>query len=393
MPQLQVSPAGQTEPQAPQLSGSFSRFVRTPLQTAGAAAQAAPVQTPLTQDSPEAQSALVWQAPAEPASLAALPPSLTPASVLLLPPSLPKKHVPLTQVPPLPQLASVWQPPPPPPQIPLMQDSPEGQSESAWHAAGPPSERVLPPSLRPPSVPGLPPSTPIAPAQIPQLQAMPLGQALPHPPQFWGSLMTLVLTPPHETTTPVQPASPGPGPPSLAPLQTPLTQAWPDPQSAFVRQAVGPASVPEGVEHVPPEQLAPLAQTLPQLPQLSGSMSVFVQPEGQEVSPAMQVLGGTQVAPTQLSPLGQTDPQPPQLSGSVCVSVQLPPQLVSPEAQGPASGAVLGHAPLVQLAPLGQALPQAPQLAESVARSVQLLPQAVWPVAQVRLLAQAPFTQ
>jgi hypothetical protein len=65
-------------------------------------------------------------------------------------------------------------------------------------------------------------------------------------------------------------------------------------------------------------------------------------------------------------PLEHTVPQPPQLEGSVVVSTQAPLQYVLPGAQP--------HTPCWQLRPPAQMLPHWPQLALSVNELVHWLP-------------------
>lgn len=68
----------------------------------------------------------------------------------------------------------------------------------------------------------------------------------------------------------------------------------------------------------------------------------------------------TQAPETQLSPVAQRVPQLPQLSGSESTDTQLPPQLVWP---GPH---VVWHRPAEHTLPEPQLFPHPPQLAESV---------------------------
>ena len=64
--------------------------------------------------------------------------------------------------------------------------------------------------------------------------------------------------------------------------------------------------------HFPAVQVSPLAQRLPQLPQLFGSLVTGMQAPLQAASP----LGQSQLPWVQVAPVAQTVPQPPQLSGS-----------------------------------------------------------------------------
>jgi len=69
-----------------------------------------------------------------------------------------------------------------------------------------------------------------------------------------------------------------------------------------------------GTKQAPPEQV-PEAQTVPQVPQLFGSVSGSVQPAPQAVCPAAQEVLHWLLEQT--NPLEQTFPQAPQLSGSL----------------------------------------------------------------------------
>jgi hypothetical protein len=79
---------------------------------------------------------------------------------------------------------------------------------------------------------------PAAQAQAPLAQVVPMGQALPQPPQFALLLFTSVQTPPQS--------------------------AWPVGHDMVTRQ-------------VPPMQLCPVGQALPQAPQLRASVAVSAQ--------------------------------------------------------------------------------------------------------------------
>jgi hypothetical protein len=97
-------------------------------------------------------------------------------------------------------------------------------------------------------------------------------------------------------------------------------------------------------------------------------------PEGQE-----------QLPPEQLSAPVQTLPQPPQLAGSVLVFTQAVPHLVVPETQ-PA------HIPWAHVCWAAQAWPQVPQLAPSFMRLAQPESQQLSPMPQIwPMQVQAPF--
>lgn len=112
---------------------------------------------------------------------------------------------------------------------------------------------------------------------------------------------------------------------------------------------------------VPSEQANPETQTLPQLPQLAGSVCVLTQTLLQLVWPAAHET--TQLPPRHEVPPGQTWPQVPQLSLSLTALTQLVPHKICPEGQP--------HCPFVQIWPALQAFPQAPQLAGSLRTSTQ----------------------
>ena len=107
--------------------------------------------------------------------------------------------------------------------------------------------------------------------------------------------------------------------------------------------------------------------------------------------PAWQVSGpsGLHVAElehdplAQLSPAAHTLPQAPQLLGSVWRSTHAPLHSVPVHVDA-------WHAPAVQTSPGGHATPQAPQLFGSVCVSTQAVPQIVKP--HVDDVVQVPFT-
>jgi hypothetical protein len=219
--------------------------------------------------------------------------------------------------------------------------------------------------------------------QVPLLQLVPDGHAVPHVPQLPLSLNR-------------------------------FTQAVP--------QRISPL----GQTHIPLTQVCAAAHVLPQAPQLFTSLNRLTQVVPQRDSPVPH----EQLPPTQ-AVVGEAHfrPQAPQLAGSVLRSTQLDPQAVRvPEQENvqapfehqgvPASAAQrrlqapqlftsdwtstqrpaqsrqpVGHAqaPRVQIwfEPDEQARPHAPQLEPSVCVLTQLVPQKVCPLGQL----QAPFTQ
>jgi hypothetical protein len=131
--------------------------------------------------------------------------------------------------------------------------------------------------------------------------------------------------------------------------------------------------------HAPSMQVSPVAQTLPQLPQLLGSLVVLRQPLAQQVvppvhaGPPLQLVGVLHVPATHVSPVAQGLPQLPQFFGSVDVSVQPVAQHVSvPVQTGPPLqlGGVT-QAPPLQVAPVGHTWSHPPQFLGSVSMSLQ----------------------
>jgi hypothetical protein len=87
-----------------------------------------------------------------------------------------------------------------------------------------------------------------------------------------------------------------------------------------------------------------------------------------------------QVPPEQLSPAWQGLPQPPQLFGSLVTSVHTWLQHIDGELQ-PWQAATVVHAPAMQVWLAAQARPHTPQLLASSMRALQPdVPQQVWPV-------------
>ena len=168
------------------------------------------------------------------------------------------------------------------------------------------------------------------------------------------------------------------------------------------------------VVHAPAEQTWPAGQTMPQPPQLVGSLLVSVQTPRQRVPLSKQ----PQLPLWQLVPPPQRTPHAPQSRLLVCRSTHALPHVVSPVAQAPvhspdeqswlpvqalphvpqSSGLVerlthtplqlvspagQAHIPLKQLWPLAQVVPHAPQLLSSLAVLTHAPLQLLSPVAQV----------
>jgi hypothetical protein len=108
--------------------------------------------------------------------------------------------------------------------------------------------------------------------------------------------------------------------------------------------------------HVPASQLPPEEQTVPQAPQLFGSLCVFAQTPPHRVCPAAQ--GTTQTPAVHVAPGAQATPHAPQLPLSEDSFVQALPQSDCPVGHT--------HAPDTQDCAAGQTVPQLPQFFESV---------------------------
>jgi len=145
---------------------------------------------------------------------------------------------------------------------------------------------------------------------------------------------------------------------------------------------------PNGQAHAPDWQNWPAPQLRPQVPQFAGSLEVSVHAPAQTESPAAQahwLFWHCSLGP-------QASPQAPQFAASLEVSTQAPPQSRWPVGQPPASGT--WQAPLRQVPPLKQMFPQVPQLRGSFEVSTQLPAQSRWPGRQPPASRpwQAPFT-
>jgi hypothetical protein len=136
-------------------------------------------------------------------------------------------------------------------------------------------------------------------AQLPPPHALPVGQTLLHPPQWFGSFCS-------STQSDVPPA---PGHVERPP--------------------------PHWLAHWPPEQSWPAEHAWPQPPQLLGSTFVSMQDEPHSVEPPPQLSEHCPLEHTW--PLVHALPQEPQLAGSTLVATQTPPQAVWPTGHAPAS--------------------------------------------------------
>jgi hypothetical protein len=125
---------------------------------------------------------------------------------------------------------------------------------------------------------------------------------------------------------------------------------------------------------VPPEHVSSGGQTLPQNPQLPGSICSLLHRPPHSSQGAGQLVIGAHTPPVHV-PEGHDCPQAPQLFGSVCNDVHAPLQEVCPPAQllVPPSAPLAAEAPPPQMpakhgAEAGHAVPHAPQLFESTSQ-------------------------
>src|SRR5688572_19565294 len=98
-------------------------------------------------------------------------------------------------------------------------------------------------------------------------------------------------------------------------------------------------------EQIPPSQTPPSGQTLPQAPQLFGSLlrSAHRSTHSTKGSTQPRLAWAKEQVPPSQTPSGQTFPHAPQLFASLERSTQTPPQLVSVSTQ--ASGGALQTPP------------------------------------------------
>jgi hypothetical protein len=223
-------------------------------------------------------------------------------------------------------------------------------------------EQLVRPFAHPPLMHSPPPE--VIMQQAPPLQVHPLGQTTPHAPQLLVSLLGLTQMvpalqqrsppgqpvwlhggpwqnpftqlPPPGQTLPQVPQLPGSVLMSASQpsLTMPSQSAKPGKQEVIWQLAERQPAVPSGTID---------GQKLPQKPQLFGSALVLAQSTPQQVSPLGQpagLQGPTQTPPEQASPAGQTFPQAPQFFGSLPVltsqpSETLPSQSAKPITQPP----------------------------------------------------------
>jgi hypothetical protein len=124
--------------------------------------------------------------------------------------------------------------------------------------------------------------------------------------------------------------------------------------------------------HFPPTHARPGSQTVPQAPQLAGSVMRSWQLPLHAISPFLQLTA--QVPALHQSPGSQALPHAPQLARSVDRSRHTPAHAVSDTAQD------VTHVPPTQAVPLRHTVPHAPQFVGSVANVTHTAPHWNWPV-------------
>jgi hypothetical protein len=227
----------------------------------------------------------------------------------------------------------------------------------------------------------------------PSMQLSTAVQALPHPPQLFGSVFSLTQP------TVGQQLSPGAhaGPPLqvVCTTQAPATHASPTAHGLPQRpQFFGSVSTSEqpvaqhwsvpvhtgpplheaGAVQFPVWQVSPGGQRRLHRPQFLGSVSTFAHPDVQHCLPPVQTgpplhdVGATQLPFWQVSPIAHWNPHSLQLLGSFWTSTQPPGQQVEsvPVQGGPPMQPVLAQLPPTQVAPGGHARKHPPQLFGSV---------------------------
>jgi hypothetical protein len=158
----------------------------------------------------------------------------------------------------------------------------------ALHIMSTPHPRLHPPQLAGSDVRSTQPTPgqsvcPLAQPQTPPEQVSPVGQGLPHPPQWAGSVCVST-------------------------------------QSGSPRESVHRAREPHELAQTPAAQTWPAWQLSPQLPQLRPSLARSTQLPPQLISPPGQLV--RQFPPAHTSPFVQALPQAPQLSASVANEAQ-----------------------------------------------------------------------
>jgi len=182
--------------------------------------------------------------------------------------------------------------------------------------------------------PPVPPSVGVAPTQVPPLQISNPAQAWPQVPQFSWSWFLFTQRPPHTPKT--FPSGHLHWPATHLSLPVHLTPQAPQLSSSEIK-----------FTHEPPQSVAPAVQVTLQVPMLHTALAEPASPTmaRQEVvqvpqwsrsflrsthTPEQLVVpfGQPQAPPEQSWPAGQTLPQEPQLFGSLAVVTQAPPHEV-----------------------------------------------------------------
>lgn len=280
----------------------------------------------------------------------------------------PETHVPLTQLPPGPQLA---------PHLPQLLGSVSRFASQPFAAL--PSQLAKPGEQTKP--------------HCPEVQAADafggVPQTTPQLPQLRGSTPVLA----HPLAQHASPGGHGPPPLQLGAVHTPPTHASPagqalphapqfatlarfasQPLNALPSQSANPGAQtnPHRPEVHAALAFAGLAHTMPQLPQFRTSLTTFAQALAQHACPTahgklpLQPGVGVHEPPTHCVPATHFLPQPPQLPGSFIGSTHALPQLVSPGRQP-----LLLHWPLRQVCPGWQWTPHPPQWLTSDVSSTQ----------------------
>jgi hypothetical protein len=372
VPLTQPCPAAHSVPQIPQLFPSVRRFEHVPAQFVVPVGQphTPPLQTrllPHTSEQSPQSFLLLWRSTQ--IAVGPAPHSTNPDAAHEAPhtPSLQIGVVPPHRLPQLPQSARLelrFSQSPRPARPPEHCVSPAGHAHVPLVHAPPPGHAVpQAPQLRllfwrfthafPHCV--SPPAVLHVPVHTPAVQSVPAWHRFRQPPQLFGSLCVSVQVVPQSVSAPqVHAAFTHDAPDGHDLLHPPqfAGSSWMSTQ-ALLQSVSAPASESQDVAHAPSTQNAPppsiALQTLPQPPQLFGSLCVAVQTPLQRVPS----LAHRQVPAWQVVPLPQRMPQPPQLELSVCSSTQAPSHCSSPLGQR--------HWPPWHVVPLPQTLPHAPQ--------------------------------
>jgi hypothetical protein len=167
-------------------------------------------------------------------------------------------------------------------------------------------------------------------------------------------------------------------------LVQPAEQHWSTPVHA------GPPRQDVEATQTAATQVSPGGQMLPQPPQLSGLVSMSVQPDAQHCStpvhaaPPLHWTGLVQLPRTHVSFLGQATLHAPQLLGSVAVSVQPDAQHEARPVQAtpPLHEGIASQTPAMHSSPVAQVIEQPPQWKGDTLVLTHVVPQHVSPAEQ-----------